>query len=721
MSRLEDGLPSRSLTSIRIMGLVALALAIGVSGSVWSAEILLRDGRVLTGKVGMMSSIAESPRASAERNDPLQLIVVVDDDLRRTYVPKFQLREVRTEDASEVKETFRIRQPATFGGKQVKSVGAAVRLDPFDEFGRRTFVMNTSQGPVEVVQGITEITPDWTRVEGIRVMWDMRIATSSIPHDVLSKILWRQIDPKDLEQRKKIARFYVQSDRYDDAKRELDQIVADFGQKTDLQGQLAAPRRALERLAAQQKLSELRLRRDAGQHQLVAKLLPVFPSNGVPGETLQAVREMLDFYQNYEGRRAAILKKFDDLVLQLKNKGDQNQLRPIREELGRELNVNTIDRMVSFLQSADDNEMAPADRLALAVSGWLLGSDGASPRLTTALSAYRVRQAIQAYINEPVHVNRVNSLTSLSSEQSASPELAAGLLAHMKPPLDTPAAPEDKPGYYELEVPGPPKEPAVRYLVQLPPEYDPYRRYPAIVSLHPEGFNPETQINWWAGPWGKTGTRFGQASRRGYIIIAPAWTVEHQSEYRYSAREHAAVLDSLRDACRRFSIDTDRVFLSGHSIGGDAAWDIGLAHPDLWAGVIPFVARVDRFATLYWENAKLVPFYFVCGEFDGNRMVQNARDLDRYFTSRYNVTVVEYLGRGHEEFYDDILRVFDWMGRFTRNFYPRDFNCVTMRPHRQLLLVDRARGPAAGVDGRARQLAALARHAAHRGQGLTQE
>ena len=25
----------------------------------------------------------------------------------------------------------------------------------------------------------------------------------------------------------------------------------------------------------------------------------------------------------------------------------------------------------------------------------------------------------------------------------------------------------------------------------------------------------------------------------------------------------------------RFSIDTDRVFLSGHSMGGNAAWDIG--------------------------------------------------------------------------------------------------------------------------------------------------
>ena len=105
-------------------------------------------------------------------------------------------------------------------------------------------------------------------------------------------------------------------------------------------------------------------------------------------------------------------------------------------------------------------------------------------------------------------------------------------------------------------------------------------------------------------------------------------------------------------------------------MGGDAAWDIGLAHPDLWAGVIPIVAESDRFCIPYWENAKNLPFYLVCGELDGDRMANNARDLDRYLQRGYNATVVEYLGRGHEHFYDEILRLFDWMGRFHRDFFP---------------------------------------------------
>jgi pimeloyl-ACP methyl ester carboxylesterase len=163
--------------------------------------------------------------------------------------------------------------------------------------------------------------------------------------------------------------------------------------------------------------------------------------------------------------------------------------------------------------------------------------------------------------------------------------------------------------------------------------------------------------------------------------MAPEWGIEHQVQYEYSAREHNAVLSCLRDACRRFAVDTDRVFLSGHSMGGDAAWDIGLAHPDLWAGVIPISADSQKYCKFYTENARYVPFYVVLGELDGtpSKMVRNAPDLDRCFGREYNTTVVEYLGRGHEHFSDEILRLFDWMGRYRRNFFPREFTCATLR------------------------------------------
>jgi predicted peptidase len=89
---------------------------------------------------------------------------------------------------------------------------------------------------------------------------------------------------------------------------------------------------------------------------------------------------------------------------------------------------------------------------------------------------------------------------------------------------------------------------------------------------------------------------------------------------------------SLRDACKRFNIDTDRVFLSGHSMGGDAAWDIGISHPDTWAGIVSIVATADKYIPRYWENARQLPMYFVCGQLDGSRMSINGPEWDRYLT-----------------------------------------------------------------------------------------
>jgi pimeloyl-ACP methyl ester carboxylesterase len=218
--------------------------------------------------------------------------------------------------------------------------------------------------------------------------------------------------------------------------------------------------------------------------------------------------------------------------------------------------------------------------------------------------------------------------------------------------------------------------------VQLPPEYNPYRRYPTIVTLNGGVSTPAMQIDWWAGVYDeKRAMRHGQASRRGYIVIAPQWTQPHQTQYKFSAREHAAVLFSLRDALQRFSIDADRVYLSGHSMGGDAAWDIALAHPDLWAGVMPIAATVDKYMKFYWPNGKYVPLYYLAGELDGDRFAKCATVMDKYLTyTGYDAVIVQYLGRGHEDFYDDIQNLFGWMEYHKRDPVPKEFKCVSQRP-----------------------------------------
>jgi len=517
----------------------------------------------------------------------------------------------------------------------------------------------------------------------------MRLATSSIPPDVLGKIFAQQAKIKakeahsrenEIEDRKTLARFFLQCGWYEKAVAELDALLAEY---PEVKPDLESARQQIRKMSAERLLKELELRGEAGQHASVRKLLDAFPSQDVPAETLQKVRDMLQKYKSQSDAREDVLKQFDVFTEEIADADVRKRIAPIRKELGEELSINTLGRMTAFRQFAGAADIPPADKVAIAISGWLLGAKGSDRSLSGAISLFRTRAIVRKYLAATSRAERVKILAPLDSEEAAKPEQVAMLIARMKPPVPT-DPPEDESSLYKLDIPGSEKMPPVSYYVALPPEYDPYRLYPAIVTLRGARTTCQQQLDFWSGEVGRSGSRMGQGSRRGYIVIAPDWAGEGQSRYGFTLREHAAVLGSLRDACKRFSIDTDRVFLTGHAMGGDAAWDIGLAHPDFWAGVIPFDARRDRYIEHYTENAALVPFYFVNGELDGDKMSYNPLVWDRYLGSskinRFNVTVVEFLGRGNEPFADEILRIYDWMGRLRRNFFPKEFKAVTMRP-----------------------------------------
>ena len=704
-------------------GIVFIWATIGLllSATPGSAEkVYLTDGRVLNGRFTMISSIDVSPLAAGQGVGTSKPILLCDDDLTRTMVSKRLVQKIDPAPMQRL-EQFAIKQPVAELGSQVASIGTILDVTQFDAFGRRTFSMLTNRGRTDVIQGLTTITPVWSQLKSLQMgggapvfLWDMRIATSSLPRGLLSAVLRRQINPKDPDQRLKLVRFYMQAERFNDAEAELKQVLADFPNLEGLDQQV----KALGQLGAERILSEVEVRRKAGQNHLAYSMLESFPTDNINGPVLQEVRDKLEDYRKIQQRGEGTIHQIDSLMAKVKDVQLKKQLQPLRDEIALELSFGTLDRLGPFRRLADDNDLLPEQKMALAVSGWLMGADDAVDNLQVALSLAETRHLVLEYLNEPLAVRRRQWLESMGSQTGASPKYVAKLLAHMKPPVATP--PQETPGHFNLEIRGIEDEPDVIYHVQLPPEYDPYVRYPTVVTLHGAGTTAEQQIDWWAGVARPStpakapvpakavgaanagndknaipatdvpaatggsmlaGMRLGQAARQGYIVIAPEWTKPHQVKYEYSAREVAAVLGSLRDACRRFSIDTDRVYLSGHSMGGDAAWDMGLAHPDLWAGVIPIVATADKYVGHYWPNAARLSFYFISGELDDGRTATNAPQWDRYLTQvrGWDTTLVEYQGRGHENFSDEVIRLFDWMSRKKRDFFPKEFSTVTLR------------------------------------------
>jgi hypothetical protein len=503
----------------------------------------------------------------------------------------------------------------------------------------------------------------------------MRMATSSLPRETLAAILKRAVPQDDVDKRLEVVRLYLQSERYRDAEQELADIIRDFPQHENLQQQIAQ----LRQLGANLVLDEIKLRAKSGQHELARKFLAEFPQENVSGSTLQQVRELLDKYRADDHHKQELLASLDAEVALIEDANNRELAEAFAKEIAAEANTAALGRLASFERLADAKELTAEQKAALAISGWLVGANDATDDFHMTLSLSQVRNLVRDYLREPMAAGRSAILGELADQPAATVPRVAQLLKLMKPPLDVPDDARIGPGLYQFSIPGLPDEKEVRYRIQLPPEYDPLRRYPLIVALADSGVDPQEEINFWAGPPRPEGEPFGQATRHGFITIALEWLQPKQGSYGYTAREHHSVLGSLRDACRRFSIDTDRVFLTGHGVGGDGAWDIALAHPDIWAGVIPFVATADRYCNRYAKNAEYLSWYFVCGELDGDKMARNARELDRYFGRLKDCTVVEYLGRGYEPFGDELQRAFDWMGRKTRKF-PEEFECVTMRP-----------------------------------------
>jgi pimeloyl-ACP methyl ester carboxylesterase len=203
----------------------------------------------------------------------------------------------------------------------------------------------------------------------------------------------------------------------------------------------------------------------------------------------------------------------------------------------------------------------------------------------------------------------------------------------------------------------------ITYQLLLPPEYHVGRSYPVLIVLHHAEEEGKDMIRRWEQ----------LAARHGYILAAPTWARGSGATYGYTSEEHVAVLNTLRDLRRRVAVDSDRVFLSGFGEGGNMAYDIGLSHPDLFAGVLPISGQPRYHARRYWQNGQYLPFYIVWGErmgwpdestSDGNKA--NTQMFREWIPAGYPMLGIQYKGRGREWFSGELPDAFDWMSRKTR-------------------------------------------------------
>jgi pimeloyl-ACP methyl ester carboxylesterase len=634
-------------------------------------QVTLDDGMVLDGKPVPIQGLNAAVARQQAGEIPSYRILMIDTGVKRYFVPSRRAVDVNLDADLSRFESFEKTHLRSGGrGATLQAVGTFIEMTEFDEDGRRRVTVATPGEPLPIIQGITKITPKTITVTSLNLNWEYGIATTSLPLETLDRILRKIVDWQNPDDRRAIVRFYLQAGMYPKAQYELNAIARDFPELAPGLKELSVE---LTQLQAQRLLEELRQRRQAGQHELALATVKQFPVDEVGAVVLKEVRDLIAEYQS---RREQIEKArglLGELQAQLEKSEDREAVMPLRSVVIEQLDYESIDRLDAFLKLEIDDTLSPEEKLGLAYSGWVLGSAEAVPDLDSALRYWQARFYILEYLRSDDYQQRQRMLDELLEVEDVSSQLVAKLIPYLPPIIETPNA---RAGHaLTIDVPPDRSQVPATYSVLLPLDYNPNHRYPMIVALRPARRPHTDELLWWGGSEHDP----LQSQRHGYIVIAPDYAAADQKAYDYNASAHHIVLQSIRDARKRFSVDSDRIFLSGHGMGGDAAFDIGMSHPDVFAGVIPIAGASDQFCKYYWENGKNVGWYVVAGERDPHTMSRNDRELNRMLRYNFDIVYSEYIARGYESYYAEIHHLFAWMKSRQRVKYPKEVEASTLR------------------------------------------
>jgi predicted peptidase len=158
------------------------------------------------------------------------------------------------------------------------------------------------------------------------------------------------------------------------------------------------------------------------------------------------------------------------------------------------------------------------------------------------------------------------------------------------------------------------------YGLYLPKSYEESKTYPLVVVLHGLNSNPRQILGY------PKLTKY--ADENEYILVAP---MGYNERGWYGSRGKGGgrgkdpenlgelseqdVINVLKLTRRNFKIDTDRIYLFGHSMGGGGSMHLAMKYPSIWAAIAVVAPAIygDRSRI---ESAKEIPSLVVQGDRD---------------------------------------------------------------------------------------------------------
>jgi hypothetical protein len=200
-----------------------------------------------------------------------------------------------------------------------------------------------------------------------------------------------------------------------------------------------------------------------------------------------------------------------------------------------------------------------------------------------------------------------------------------------------------------------------------------------------------------AGDAGSAMGAFAGAASAGLTVIAPQAIQLLDSAWNKPQMERFVV--DLVDAARRtLDVDPDRVYLAGHSMGGDGSWMLGGRHADRLAGCAPLAGSVmpymkagklNRLETPLSDyealsegvlpNLMHLPYWIYHSDDDRNEAVHPddiavgiLKKLQAKFPGKYEHHYDRVSGMGHALPKGGVKPIVKWLTERRRNPYPEE-------------------------------------------------
>lgn len=199
------------------------------------------------------------------------------------------------------------------------------------------------------------------------------------------------------------------------------------------------------------------------------------------------------------------------------------------------------------------------------------------------------------------------------------------------------------------------------YVLYLPEGYDPAdteKKWPVIYFFHGIGERGD-DLNVLL-PYGVL-RYLGNGGKLDAIVIAPQCPAE--SHWADTNAEVEKLDDFVPEMTAKYNIDTDRMYLTGLSMGGRCTWKLALAMPDTFAAIAVICGRTD---TYEFETLQNMPIWLFHGVQDGtvsfNNITKNILPvLDEKDHRYYKLTIFPTMGHEIWNTVYDRTDIYEWL------------------------------------------------------------